>query len=345
MFPRVSFSLCLLLALNVSAHIGGWAKEPEQADLQPVAVIPFKYENNRIRLTATLNGDPLSMLLDTGASTTVLFANMEEAIKRLPISGDAAILFPALDQTFNGKRLAPVSIDIGNKTINLQKVILLDDKSNMKARRLVRYDGILGREFFSGYTVEVDPKDQKIRLYPQGTDLGPQYRTLHKLYMQDGAPHIRFRTKMPWETSPSMKQMLVDTGYPGTIVFWDSIHYRKAARLTPEVYQHEESVAIVGRARFKFGRLTFLHTPVFLGALPPKQAGKRDGLIGGTIINSFSYAIDLTGARMWMLAKHEGNNYSRQIDGTFYPPNDEPFVFSDFPERLSASPKITIEVD
>lgn len=318
-------------------------EQPRAVAQTPLVILPIEFENNRIRMTAHLEGVPLLLLLDSGSSTTVLFSNMAKVIQDLPVIGETSVVFPALDQTFIGLRIAPAKLDFAQHEITLTNIIQLTDKNDLKARLLLRYDGILGREFFRKYTVEVDPTAQELRLYEQGTNLGLQYRTRHQLFMEDGAPHVRFRTKMPWETSPSMKQMLVDTGYPGAIVFWDSLHYRKAAKLTPSLAQMPEQTAIVGRASFKFGRLNFMHTPVFLGSYPPKQVGKRDGLIGASILNNFSYAIDLTGGQMWMLSKHEGSDYSRQIDGTLYSPNDEEFVMSDFAERLSAVPKLIID--
>ena len=137
------------------------------------------------------------------------------------------------------------------------------------------------------------------------------------------------------------KEMLIDTGYPGAIVFWDSMHYRRAAKLTPEVYA--SNAAIVGRVSFRFGKLTFNHTPVYLGAYPPRQIGKRDGLIGATILNNFRYAFDFTGEQMWMLSNSHDVGFNRMTDNTFYPPNDDAFIFSDFAEALSVTPRIVVQ--
>ncbi len=306
----------------------------------PKTEIPFEFENNRIRLTMELQGTAITMLLDSGASTSILFGHDHDLISSLKTVGKTSILFPALDERIEGDTVEAVELTLHGEPIYLKKMVRLDSKADLRARLLLRYDGILGQEFFQQFAIEIDPAARVMRLYDRGSDLSAFYRTTHTLYMQDDAPHIRFRSKMPWETMPSAKEMLVDTGYPGAIVFWDSTHYRKAAKLTPEAYR--DSTAIVGRASFSFGRLKFLQTPVYLGAYPPKQVGKRDGLIGASILNNFSYAIDLTSRRMWMLAIAEGSDYSRQIDGTFYPPNDDDYVFSAFSPRLSISPTTVI---
>lgn len=333
----IGFAAFLLLILGGLVPGSASAQDNTPA---PTTEIPFEFENNRIRLTMRLQGAPITMLLDSGASTSILFGHNHDLISALKAVGKTSILFPALDERIEGDTIEHVELYLHGKPILLKKMVRLDSKSDLRARLLLRYDGILGQEFFQQFAIEIDPAARVLRLYDRGSDLSAFYRTTHTLHMQDDAPHIRFRSKMPWETMPSTKEMLVDTGYPGAIVFWDSTHYRKAAKLTPEAYR--DSAAIVGRASFSFGRLKFLQTPVYLGAYPPKQVGKRDGLIGASILNNFSYAIDLTSRRMWMLSIAEGSDYSRQIDGTFYPPNDDDYVFSAFTPRLSTAPTTVI---
>ncbi len=321
---KLKVFLAFLFISFLGAQLGSSADDAPK----PILEVPFQFENNRIRLTMELNGVPLLMLLDSGASTSVLFAHEDPAVNSIAVTGKRSILFPALDEAIEGSSLAEADFLLAGMTIKLSEIVRLDDKSNLRARLLLRYDGIIGQEFFRNYTVQINPATRVMSLYAKGTNLSELYKTEHVLYMQDDAPHIRFRSKMPWEENPSMKEMLVDTGYPGAVVFWDSSHYRKAGKLTPDA--RAPGTAIVGRASFRFGRLRFMDTPVYLGAYPPKQVGKRDGLIGATMLNNFTYAIDITGQKMWMLSKAEASGFSRTLDGTFYPPNDDEYVFSIF---------------
>ena len=148
MMVRLFIRLCLLLSVGTLLTSQPYAYTSRTSATEPLAVIPFKFENNRIRLTASLDGVPLSLLLDTGASTTVLFSNMEPVIQAIPLVGEAQVVFPALDQTVTGRRLAPVTLTFENLDVSLGNVIQLDDKSDLQARLLLRYDGILGQEFF-----------------------------------------------------------------------------------------------------------------------------------------------------------------------------------------------------
>lgn len=213
-------TIARLVALMFLALIAVYPAHPDTSkSISPLFTAPFEYENNRIRLTVEIAGVPLTMLLDSGASTTVLFSNMQQAIAALPTQGNKTVMFPALDEKLQAKKLTEVKATLHDHEFTLSDLVLLDDKTDLRARLLLRYDGILGQEFFRKFTIAVDPAAKTLTLYPAGTDLRHLYRNEYPLYLQDDAPHIRFRSKMPWEKNPSMKEMLVDTGYPGAIVF------------------------------------------------------------------------------------------------------------------------------
>ena len=181
-------------------------KVSSQDQLTPLAIIPFEFENNRIRMEVDLGGHSIKMLLDSGASTSVLFASDQITVEAQTALGRSSVLFPALDETLDGVKLQQMDLVAGTLRTQLKKLVLLDDKSNLKQRLLLRYDGIVGQELFSLFTIEVVPAKKVINVYPKGTDLSSLYRTRYRLFMQKGAPHIHFRSKMPWEQTPSKKK-------------------------------------------------------------------------------------------------------------------------------------------
>lgn len=334
------FSICLswlALLFTVSALTAS------AADRAPVLTVPYALSNNRIELTLELDGESLSLLLDSGASTSVFFADKASSVASLKGTKSADINFPALNQKLKAERLMPFALLHGKRRLEITKAVRLKDHGELRARLLLRHDGILGREIFETHTVEVDAGRRVLRLYPPGTDLSKEYRSAFQLFFQGTAPHIRFRSQLPWENSPSLKELLIDTGYPGAMVIWNDRHFRKAAKREKKSQLVKENIGIVGRARFKFGKLIFRNTPVFLGANPPDQENERDGLIGGTILNNFSYAIDFHNERIFMLARRDGGGFARQLDGTIYVPNNEEVIVTDFAMRESAAPKQIIE--
>ncbi len=295
----------------------------------PIAVIPYESENNRIRLLLSLDGAELKMLLDSGATTTILFADDRPQFQSLSISGVSSVSFPAMAQVVSGARLSNLELTVSDLKISLNKAILMYDKSDLRQKLVLRYNGILGQEFFAKYTIAVNPDTQTLSLYHAGTDLGAGYKSHHRLYFQGTAAHVRFTSKLPWESRPSVKEMLLDTGYPGALVIWDKKHFEKAAVNQNRKKLITSNTGISSRANFRFGTLKFMNSPIFLGANPPPQITDRNGLMGAAVLNNFHYAIDFKNESLWVASK-EYSGFTKTIDGTLYTPNGEDVVFEDF---------------
>jgi len=328
--------MIVLLAIS-SVSAGSFAQSP-------IAVVPYEFENNRIRLSLSLDGAELKMLLDTGASTTILFADERPQFQSLIISGVSSVSFPAVAQVVKGARLDNLELTASAFKISLNNAILIDDKHDLRRQLLLRYDGIIGQEFFANYAVAINPEAQTISLYPRGTDLGDNYRSHHRLYFQGTAAHVRFTSKLPWEERPSLKEMLLDTGYPGALVIWDKKHFNKAANGQNRKKLISSNTGIASRANFRFGKLKFMNSPIFLGANPPPQITDRNGLMGAAILNNFHYAIDFESKSLWVSTK-ENVGFIRTIDGTLYTPNGEGVIYEDFKIKPSVEIKQIYKFD
>jgi hypothetical protein len=338
MFKFISPALLLVL-LHVS-----WAPcLAAEFDIEPIAHIPYEAENNRIRLNAELNGTPITLLLDTGASTSILFAEMQPMFATLDNIGSTQVTFPAVDQTFSGDRLAPYSLQFGNLAFPITKSLRIANKSSLPTQLMLRYDGILGQEFFLAYTIAVNHIEKILTLYPAGTDLTKFYRTTHKLIMRGSAPHIRFRSQLSWEDQPTVKEFMIDTGYPGAMVIWSPKHFKQATTAKENEELKALNKGIVTRSVIRFGRLKYMNTPVFLKANPPYQMIERDGLIGGLLLNNSNYAIDFSSEKLWILPHSDKKGILRQLDNIIYPPNNEDFIIKDYPDEISTVMKTVIK--
>lgn len=314
----ISLSILSVLAVAVPATAS-----------DPIIQFEFTPENNRIGVDVEFGGQTLHMLLDTGASTTVFFEKVRPLLQPFDSGETRKVLFPAVNSTIEARPLEEIKLELHGHKLPLSRAVLLTDKNNLKTQLMLSYDGILGQEFFQRYAVEVNPDTHVLRLYSAGTDLSQLYRVQRDLYMQGSAPHIRFRTRLPWEKSPSMKEMLLDTGYPGAMILWTAEHYRGAKAQARASGQERADGHIATRANFRFGRLNFNNTPVFILSKEPSYIGQRDGVIGGNILNHFRYAIDLQSQKLWIMAKNSTQNFMQVIDSNIYPPNDEDFVVQD----------------
>jgi len=278
-------------------------------------------------------------VLDTGATSTALFQSAGFEFDDLEKNGTADILFPALDQMVEGSRLAPVDIRFGDHVYTPDDVLLIHKRPPVGDRLNFKFDGVLGQDFFSRYVVEVDPKELKVRLHAKGTNLRRQFFTSLKLSFKGSSPYIQFNNKFPWEMRQSTKELLLDTGFPGLMVIWNERHFSMAAgKSNVETYKAENR-GVFTRATFKIDRLKFLRAPIFIGAKVPKQVQKRDGLIGANVLNQLHHVIDFGNKRL--LLGSARFDFDR-IDGHFYVPNNEDYIYKRFND-IGASSKFVIE--
>ena len=293
----------------------------------PLIELPISIVDNRVQLTLQVEHYKLKFALDTGATRTVIFQSDKYDFKDLPSVSEAKVSFPALDEFVQGKNLAPIDIQLGTETFTPKHPILIQQRPPIGERLSFNFDGILGQDFFGQYVVEIDPKADLLRLYTPGVSLKPHYRTAIQLHMKDSAPHIRFRTRLPWEKHNSLKELLLDTGYPGAMVIWNRSQFIDAAGTSKIDNYLNENKGIVTLGSFRIGRLRFQDVPLFVASKVPTQAQERDGLLGSNVLIQFKHVIDFSSRQLLL---QSGRLHRHPIDNTFYTPNNENYVVKDY---------------
>lgn len=331
-----SRALCALaISLLISTHSFSSTAE----DQIPLAEVPIELVNNRIQLTLQVGSQDLRFLMDTGASRTVLFQSEKHTFDEFPTLQETFVAFPALDEVVAGTTLVPVPIKFGDHEFIAEAPLLIGRHTPVGDRLSLKFDGILGQDFYKSYTVEVNPGTGTLRLHPVGTKIKKTFRTRLKLHMKGNAPHVRILSQLPWERRTKPKDLLIDTGYPGSMVIWKEKHFRQAAGFNNAKDLKAANIGIFTRATFDVGNLRFVEAPIFIAANEPVQASKRDGLIGSNVLSQFHYVIDLTSKRLWLsiIGVHKSG-----VDGGFYLPNNEGYIIRRF-SRPDATPIIVIE--
>lgn len=308
----------------------------------PLAEIPIEIVNNRVLVEIKLADYQLDMALDTGASSTALFQSKGLHYEDLAVQDTANIIFPALDEIVEGVKLQPLPIFIGDHEYMPGRLIRVDRRPPIGDRLDLRFDGVLGQDFFGSYVVEINKHENIMRLYAAGTNLTKHFKTKLPLFMKGTAPHIAVRTKMPWEKTSIRKELMIDTGYPGAMVIWGDQHFQKAAKGSNPNRLKEENTGVFTKANFKIGPLRFLHTPVFVAPKEPKQAIVRDGLIGSNTLIWYHHVIDFPGERLLLDTWNVNFNY---LDAALYLPNDEDFIVKRFRQNEDTGMKTVIGAD
>ena len=212
--------ICLAQPLSASSS----------AEPSPIIELPITIIDSRVVVQASIAQYSLQLVLDTGASSSALFQSEDQDFAALEAIGHAQIIFPGLDEKVNGSKLQPVPIMLGTHQYIPRKLLRIERRPPVGDRLNFKFDGVLGQDFFSSYIVEIDPANSLLRLHENGTNLSLDFRTTLNLHMKGTSPHIQLSATLPWEKSSLKvtKSLLLDTGYPGTMVIWNKKHFRWA---------------------------------------------------------------------------------------------------------------------
>lgn len=337
------YTLWLALVFCLANTAVALESKPSRLKPLPVAEIPISIINNRVQFDMVAGDTTLRLLLDTGATSSIFFPSEKVLHLNPDVHGAAKIAFPAINEATIGHRIKELPLRSGDFEFVSRGGLLIGADTSVAAQLEAEYDVILGQEFFKNYTVEVDPGTLTMRLYYPGTDLSQHFETRHRLYMEGHTPHIRFYSQLPWEERATSKSLLLDTGYPGSMVFWSKRHYRKARDSGQLVEKNENSAGIVSHIKLSFGDLVFENIPVFIASAVPMQSMKRDGLIGASILAQHRHVIDFAQARLFMSPLYGASGKPLQIiDGLIYTPNNENFDVKTFYPEVPTYPTLII---
>lgn len=311
-----------------------------------VAEFPIRTIDNRTHILFDGPNGPVVFLLDTGATTTVIFDRTIVPEGALTESDEAQILFPAINRSVTGKRIGKLTLTAGGSHFISQNGLLLEHATGIQDELEAEFSGIIGQEMFRRYVVEIDPQNEILRLHPLGTDLEDLFEIEHILQIRDRTAYITFRSQMPWEKYMTRKNMLLDSGYPGGMVFWSRKHFMQTTSLTERKMLTEKNMGVLTAANVSFGSLYFENLPIFIASSVPQQSTGRDGLIGASILSQYHHVIDFGGKRLLLTPiVDENGDPVQMIDGAVYTPNNEDYLVKFFGPKIPIYPVLTLFSD
>lgn len=333
----LKLKLSIFISFSILASLGA------QATPTPIATFPIEIIDNRTHIRFDGPDGPVTFLLDTGATSSIFFDTALIPDAALQGTDEAKISFPAIGKAAMGKRLGNVRLSEGSSTFISQDGLLITGNGDVRRALEANFSGIIGQELFERYVVEIDPQEEKLRLYRPGSDLDDGYELEHKLRMLGHTPYIAFKSQLPWEKRSSVKNMLLDSGYPGGMVFWSKKHFMQATSLAERRLLTEKQMGVLTAANVNFGSLYFENLPIFIASSVPAQSEKRDGLIGASLLAQYRHVIDFHSQRLLLSPLVDDQGEPVQIiDGAVYTPNNEDFKVKFFGPKIPIYPVLTI---
>ncbi|HZC38148.1 MAG TPA: pepsin/retropepsin-like aspartic protease family protein [Sphingomicrobium sp.] len=231
--------------------------------------VPFEAHKNEILITASVNGVPLRLLVDTAVDPSAIDHQVAATLHLSRASQEGAIEGVGSDTATAYESVIP-SLAIGNRSYASISV-LVSDFSKLRARFGIQLDGVLGYSLLKNHAVLIDYPANRITIYD-----GPVKRTPQQCRKVYAFP-LRFQSKdeklmlVPGLTIAGIEvPALLDTGSSGGLRIDETApDIARVRRLLPKG-EVGTSVGARGEEGLRKG---VLRAPVRLGRF---QLGKTD---------------------------------------------------------------------
>jgi predicted aspartyl protease len=292
---RAALALTLLASLEVGDALAEAAPEPPPESV--LAVLPFEagHETNRVMVNlAPEGGRPFVMMLDTGASVSVITPRMAREL---------------------GVRVRTLKDTPYRRATRLGRDLQfwVDTESSDTAARTGWEYGLLGGEVLDDYVVEIDFPGRRVRfLDPKEYEVPEQVDATDERVAR--LVRAATRVSVPIRVNGHDLVVMLDTGAPGTGILSGKAALDAAIDVAAlPAFGHRGTV--LGPMQTSLYEATdFALAGLALGRVPllvaPKgwynQAGPNDSVVGYDVLAPFVVRIDYARKRLWLKRAVEG---------------------------------------
>ena len=296
--------LIVLITILIHASVIGYGQTgfslPETSNKDN---IPFKLINNLVVIPVEVNGSPLTFLLDTGVSSTIMFSLSE--VDSLQLNNTETVKIRGLGEggSISALKSKNNTLKIGEAIDNDHSIFVIYDKSlNLSTRMGIPIHGIVGFEFFRNLIVKTNYTSKRLTFYNPKTYLPKKCK---KCEVFD----IKFQNKKAYldldVITPTMSKeitLLIDSGSSDAIWIFDDKDFINSALVNSfdDFLGQGLSGGIFGKrsklSKIQIGDFQLKNVKV---AFPDKESmenikffKERDGSIGGDILKRFTIIYD-----------------------------------------------------
>jgi predicted aspartyl protease len=276
-----------------------------QSRNQKVASVPFDISNNLIILQVKVNGSsPLSFILDTGASASVI---NESRVKELGLQSQGQAAATTQGGSTEASFIRDVSLNLSGVEFPHMTLVAIR-LSGLEAGLGRSVDGILGYEIFNRFVVEIDYASKTVTFYePQSYRYSGRGEVL-PIIIEDNTPFVRAKVaaadKQSFEGT-----FLINTGLTGTLAFNSPfVVQNKLLELIPNTKAITFGSIIAGGSSGRIGRVRSLQFGGFVISNPVANFSQDTtgddsdveyaGMIGSEVLRRFKLITDYSRKRI-----------------------------------------------
>lgn len=183
-------------------------RQPDATLANDPVVVPIEVVfGGLIFVKVSINDQPMSFVLDTGAEATVLNSSR---VSKLGLQGVGTFATGAGGGDVVVSYVPGVTTKVGGATVSNQIVaaILLDDLEKALMRP---FDGILGYDFISRFVIEIDYANQQMRLFDRAKYHHTGAGKPIAVSLEDSTPYVDASVEVP-KRGQLPGHFVVDTG-------------------------------------------------------------------------------------------------------------------------------------
>jgi len=278
--------------------------------------IPFKWHDGHLIIPVTVNGsEPLHLAFDSGAAVTVLFESDRTRGLKLDVERQLTLNSSGqIANVVNRNTIGLRSVTLKNLTI---LYVPLENSPIFSSMDEAYFDGAIGYDLLSRFTVTVDYVDQIITLSrKQSATFDPlKWQTLpidttaHVPYVE-----VSFNTDSADENTANSSILLVDTGAP----FYLYVNPKLDAEVElPDHYYETKGISFNGPYHRYTGRLENLILGQYHFTKLAAHFDKADfrdlvgvGLLGNALLKNFDLMFDYSSETLFIRSNSEFSDKS-----------------------------------
>jgi predicted aspartyl protease len=259
---------------------------------------------NYLFVSGAVNGVPVRLLVDTGASMNVL---TPEAAARIGLPKGIEIRVQGTtDKTLPARFLQVNEWSVGSAVIKKEAVLVLNLPPELQV------DGLVGSDTFKHFVTELDYAAGTVKFVDPTKFIAPRHWTVVPLGFNDGIP------TMAASLGARHGMVTIDTGFNGTFVI--SSAYDDANHISSE---HPEAAVLPGASdatgmlqnligRFRDFGFSGFHLPILFAAIS-KDKHHTDVManVGAEVLRRFAVTLDYAGGKMYLRKSREFRSFCR----------------------------------